>query len=1086
MKTILTLILLATSICASLFAAPETADANWNMFDRRIGMFVTWGIHSVVGRHSQIFWRDRMTRTNYEKLAERFTAEKFDADRFVDVAESAGAEYIVFVTKHHDGFCLWDTATTDYKVTNTPAKRDVLAELAAACRRRGMRLGLYYSNPDWHHPNAYNPKSTHQIPLQPGDEPDMEKYIPYVKAQVTELLTKYGEIVCLFWDIPTHIDRPDMDELARRLQPGIMINDRGWGNKATCDYSTPERDWKWNTPSDKHIEACDSVGAVSWAYRSNENYRTLGYMTRRIDKFLAAGGNFLLNVGPKSDGTIPEEAAKLMAGVGDWRRRVGDAFAGVATAKGVLAPSSKMIATRRGDSVFIHFPDGLDASGVDLDPIDTLPERATLLNTGGALKVELDASPIKGPKSDKKTLHVYGIPADDIANECAVIRLDFPPAATNARGNLAIWDDRPASADKRGETSADVVAAGYVSGAWERSWYPLGNGRLGCMVDGDPSRLRIQFNVDSLWTGDENLSSSSGDADRGENYSRMGSYQSFGELAVLLASAASCETAPGYRRELDLATAVYSDRFAVAAGEVRRRIFASAPDDAIFIDIDAPRGLEPRIALAGTHGEATAVEAPGAATQRLAFSGVLQNGLAYAARADVFQAVGDAERTRFVVVLRAKTGDATLPRCETAPDVEAACSRHVADYRRLFDRMTFSLGEGDASVPTRVRLERFRKGGADPSLVALQFNFGRYLLISCSRPGTLPANLQGIWNNSNKPAWHSDYHTNINLQMCYWGADPANLPECFEPLSDWMLRTLPVAEKGTRAAFPNARGYAYRTSANAVGGGGWRWNFAGAPWLAAQCYDHWRFTRDDKWLRNVCWPLMKGAAEFLISTQLKERPDGTVVVKNGWSPEHGPREDGVAHDQQVVRELFRSILAAAATLGIDDNFTREVARVEPKLLGDKIGSWGQLQEWEADRDVKGDDHRHTSHLYAVYPGTTISRKDTPELAEAARVALAGRATTGDSRREWVWVWRAILWARLGDGAKAGEMLENLLRYNTLDNMLATHPPFQCDGILGMVGSVCEILLEGAIPPQWPHGSATGLRTREGKTINVSW
>jgi alpha-L-fucosidase 2 len=187
-----------------------------------------------------------------------------------------------------------------------------------------------------------------------------------------------------------------------------------------------------------------------------------------------------------------------------------------------------------------------------------------------------------------------------------------------------------------------------------------------------------------------------------------------------------------------------------------------------------------------------------------------------------------------------------------------------------------------------------------------------------------------------------------------------------------------------------------------------------------------------------------------------------------------------------MRELFRAILAAAKELRINDSFVKEVARIEPKLLKDKIGKWGQLQEWEADRDVQGDEHRHTSHLYAVYPGSTISPKATPKLAEAAKVALAGRTLTGDSRRSWTWPWRAALWARLGEGDKAGDMLDSLLRYNTLDNMFATHPPFQIDGNLGMVGAVCEILLERAIPSSWPHGSAKGLRTRDGKTIDVEW
>jgi len=634
-----------------------------------------------------------------------------------------------------------------------------------------------------------------------------------------------------------------------------------------------------------------------------------------------------------------------------------------------------------------------------------------------------------------------------------------------------IWDDRPG--DK-----------------WENSWYPLGNGRLGCMVDGGARKLRIQFNVDSLWTGGENISTAVNDAESSKTDATMGNYQNFGELEIEFDGLPAGEVTD-YRRELDLSTAVYSDRFKAGGVAVRRRIFASAPDDAIFIVLDFPRGSISRVSdsdmafmLKGAHGESTVPTLE----EGTSFSGRFDNGLEYAARYHIAYRPG-ADDQGVVVVLKAKTGSRELPElgdCDPAGSIDAILDRHVKDYRKYYDRMTLDLGEGDKTVPTRVRLDRVRKGAKDTGLVALQFNFGRYLLISCSRPGTLPANLQGLWNNSNKPPWHSDYHTNINIQMNYWGADSANLSDCFTPLSDWMMKSLPVAEAGTRAAFPNSKGYAYRTSANAVGGGGWRWNFAGAPWMAAQCYDHYLFTRDRKYLEEVCWPLMKGAAEFIISTHLKERPDGTIVVKDGWSPEHGPREDGVAHDQQIMRELFRSILAAAKELKIDDAFVKEVARIEPKLLKDKIGKWGQLQEWETDRDKKGDQHRHTSHLYAVYPGSTISPKSTPELAEAAKVALAGRTLTGDSRRSWTWPWRAALWARLGEGDKAGDMLEALLRYNTLDNMFATHPPFQIDGNLGMVGAVCEILLERAIPSSWPHGSVKGLRTREGKVIDVKW
>ncbi len=648
-------------------------------------------------------------------------------------------------------------------------------------------------------------------------------------------------------------------------------------------------------------------------------------------------------------------------------------------------------------------------------------------------------------------------------------------ASVSSAADDVIWDDRPGQ-------------------GWENSWYPLGNGRLGCMVDGGAKRLRVQFNVDSFWTGDKNITGAVNDGNADRNYATMGAYQNFGELEVSLEG---LDGEPeGYRRSLDVSKAVYADRFTLGGASLRRRIFASAPDDCIMIVVRSEKALPRPIAvrLRGAHGEAESTAgAPGSSAS---FAGRLPNGLAYAARADVFQRA----QTQVEIVLRAVTGKSALPKA-APPDVKAAYKRHVADYCRYFDRCTLDLGEGDAAVPTRERLARVKRGGSDPALQALQFKFGRYLLICSSRPGTLPANLQGVWNDSNNPAWHSDYHTNINVQMNYWGADPANLGDCFLPFSDWMTTALPIATEVTRATFPQSKGYAYQTSANAVGGGGWRWNFAGAPWMAAQCFDHYTFTLDKKYLKETVWPLMKGAAEFMISTQLKERPDGTVVVANGWSPEHGPREDGVAHDQQIVRELFRDILSAAKTLKIDDAFVREVARLEPRLLKDKVGRWGQLQEWEADRDRQGDTHRHTSHLFAVYPGATISRADTPGLAKAAEVALAGRATTGDSRRSWTWPWRAALWARFGNGEKAGEMAESLLRYNTLDNLFATHPPFQIDGNLGIVGATVEMLVQShetdergapllrflpALPPAWKDGRATGLRVRGNKTVDLEW
>ena len=415
---------LVSAVCLILllqgFGSVQFEDGR-GLFNRRLGLFIHWGIYSVNGYHEQERMRKRMPRAEYETCAAGFTAARFDADKFVGAAESLGAEYIVFTAKHHDGFCMWDTKTTDFKVTNTPAKRDVLGELVEACKRRGMKLGLYYSNPDWHHPNAYNPLSTHQVPPESGDRPDMTAYKEYVKAQVTELLTDYGEIVCLFWDIPTKIAAPEMNALVRKLQPGILINDRGWGDKG--DYSTPERNVPEGMAFTNLTEACDSVGAQSWGYRENEDYHTVGYLTRSVDQMLSRGGNYLLNVGPKADGTIPAEALDLLRRTGDWYRKVREAYQDVVM-EPKMVEDEGLIVTRRGETVYLHYPKGLSSTGINARPLAKSPRKAVLLNTDAELKTELAVLP-RDWEEEGESLHISGIPTDRLGGEPAVIRLDF-------------------------------------------------------------------------------------------------------------------------------------------------------------------------------------------------------------------------------------------------------------------------------------------------------------------------------------------------------------------------------------------------------------------------------------------------------------------------------------------------------------------------------------------------------------------------------------------------------------------------------------------------------------------------------------
>lgn len=394
--------------------------------ENKFGMFIHWGTYSQLGLQEQAIARYDMDPAEYEKLATTFNPVNYDPEQWVLLAKNAGMKYICFTTKHHDGFCMWDTKYTDYNIMNTPYGKDVLKELAAACEKHGMLLSLYYSCPDWHYEYGRNPHATHQWKAKPGI--DLEKFVAYVKNQITELLTNYGKIYTLFWDIPPRFEDRSINELVRKLQPGIYINNRGFDEG---DFSTPERGYKdvGSNRFENMTEACNAVGEQSWGYRENEDYHSIRYLTMAIDKIMAMGGSYLLNVGPKPDGTIDETSAAILKRVGDWYNRMEgcleeadeDTFA-------YKIRKYKYIATKKNGKSYFHFFGGISSSAIAFEVYPSVPQSVRLMNTGAELPFEICKLPeyLDDETGIAKTfLHIRGIPIDELESEPIVLEVEW-------------------------------------------------------------------------------------------------------------------------------------------------------------------------------------------------------------------------------------------------------------------------------------------------------------------------------------------------------------------------------------------------------------------------------------------------------------------------------------------------------------------------------------------------------------------------------------------------------------------------------------------------------------------------------------
>lgn len=702
---------------------------------------------------------------------------------------------------------------------------------------------------------------------------------------------------------------------------------------------------------------------------------------------------------------------------------------------------------------------------------------------------------------------------------------------------------------------------------------PIGNGSLGALVCGDPKEEYLALNYDSLFSGGTNPSG---------NYGTMGFYKMLGSLRLTFGH----EDASNYSRALDLETAMVTTSYTSGPTTYTRKSFATYPDKAVITTVTSSidGALTFVLSLKDGDGSTTAgrnnvTTRASADTNSITVSGQLQEfgeqaqdyafTAAIVADGGTISVVGNTIEVTgansATIAVSAATNYSGDPNSNFRSSIDAASTPHVlaeaaiaksataleqahlADYQPLFDRQRIWLGDSTDAQRAGTTFKRVKDNQSqlDPELYALYFQFARYAAIASSRTGGRAMNLQGIWNVSDTPPWNSDYHTNINVQMCYWLGDPAALPETVEPLVELIESQSGAWKQLTAASVTNprtgapARGFATRVSHNLNGGMGWEWLATGGAWYAWHLWDHYAHTLDTDFLANRAYPLMRDALHFLQDI-LVDDGKGKLVIPDSWSSENQQgtpwrntpvgmnpvqfaHEDGVSMDQEFTWDLMTHFINASAVLAANpayastvDQETLATAQEQlAKLHLPATGSWSQLQEWYNDKDVQGDNHRHLSHLVGLFPGERIGASTDEALIDAAKTALISR---GVGPTGWSAAWGAKCWAILGDGEKVWRGLSNLtnpVEPTVLDigmnagggvypNLFDAHPPFQLDGNMGGARAIISMLAQSylrtnadgthsvlirllpALPAQFPNGSMTGIRLHGGITLDMEW